>query len=233
MKKYKNNFSKFALVLVLLLTFFAGSVFGKSTHETIKVLYNNIKLVVNGQTVKFGKDSAGKTIEPFIYNGTTYLPVRAVGEALGKEVNWDGKNQTVYVGEGKKADNSKVYMTDVLVPYGGNTPIIYKSTNTKKLVIQGKEYKAGYASSMVTKLRVNLNSEYKSLNFDLGAYDNSNAGGIFKIFLDNELYKEFKVSQDTDIQNITVDVTGVNQLRFEFPTFESTHAAIGDPILTK
>lgn len=127
-----------ALVLVLLLTFFAGSVFGKSTHETIKVLYNNIKLVVNGQTIKFGKDSAGKTIEPFIYNGTTYLPVRAVGEALGKEVDWDGKNQTVYVGEGKKADNSKVYMIDVLVPYGYSPTTTYKSTDLKKLVIHMK-----------------------------------------------------------------------------------------------
>ncbi len=33
--------------------------------------------------------------EPFIYNGTTYLPVRAVGEAVGKEVAWDNDTKTV------------------------------------------------------------------------------------------------------------------------------------------
>ena len=31
-------------------------------------------------------------------NGTTYLPVRAVANALGKEVYWDGPNYTVYIG---------------------------------------------------------------------------------------------------------------------------------------
>lgn len=44
-----------------------------------------------------GKDSSGKTVEPFAYKGTTYLPVRAVGEALNKKVDWDGKTQTVII----------------------------------------------------------------------------------------------------------------------------------------
>jgi len=37
-------------------------------------------------------------MEPFIVDGTTYLPLRAVADALGKEVELDGPNQSVYVG---------------------------------------------------------------------------------------------------------------------------------------
>lgn len=44
-------------------------------------------------------DSNGKAVEAFIYNGTTYLPVRAVADAVGKAVSWDGKTSSVYLGK--------------------------------------------------------------------------------------------------------------------------------------
>lgn len=44
-------------------------------------------------------DADGNKVEPFIYNGTTYLPVRAVATAFDKDVEWDGKNATVYLGK--------------------------------------------------------------------------------------------------------------------------------------
>lgn len=43
-------------------------------------------------------DATGKPVEPFIYKGTTYLPVRAVSEALQKPVQWDGGTRSVYIG---------------------------------------------------------------------------------------------------------------------------------------
>lgn len=87
-----------ALFSVAILTV-GTSTFAASVKETIHVIYNNIQIVVNGEKVALGNDSRGKKIEPFIYNGTTYLPVRAVGEALGERVVWDGKTNTVYVGK--------------------------------------------------------------------------------------------------------------------------------------
>jgi len=65
--------------------------------ENIPVTYSDIKLVIDDVPV-IPKDPNGNIVEPFIYNGTTYLPVRAVGEAFGKQVDWDGETGTVYVG---------------------------------------------------------------------------------------------------------------------------------------
>lgn len=54
----------------------------------ISAAFRDIKIIVDGKQLS-------TPAEPFIYNGTTYLPVRAVGEAVGKEVVWDNDTKTV------------------------------------------------------------------------------------------------------------------------------------------
>jgi hypothetical protein len=44
------------------------------------------------------RDAVGASVEPFIVNGTTYLPVRAIAEALGMKVQWDNSSKSVYIG---------------------------------------------------------------------------------------------------------------------------------------
>ena len=74
-----------------------GMTFAKQGTEMIEALYSNVKIYIDGKKID-PKDANGNTVEPFIYNGTTYLPVRAVGEAFGKVVAWDGSTSSVYVG---------------------------------------------------------------------------------------------------------------------------------------
>jgi len=82
------------LVAVLL---FGGVAAATSGTENISVTYRDIRLVINGREL-IPKDSNGNIVEPFTYKGTTFLPVRAVSEALGWPVNWDGGSSTVYIG---------------------------------------------------------------------------------------------------------------------------------------
>lgn len=69
-----------------------------SIQKQLTATYKDIKLYVDGKEV-VPKDAGGNVVEPFVSNGTTYLPVRAVGEAFGKEVTWDGTTNSVYIGE--------------------------------------------------------------------------------------------------------------------------------------
>lgn len=66
----------------------------KNMYEKIDILYNDIKIISDGEALT-PKDANGNTVEPFIYNGTTYLPVRAIAEAFDKDVAWDGDTFTV------------------------------------------------------------------------------------------------------------------------------------------
>lgn len=63
-------------------------VFAEDSTREISAAFRDIKIIVDGKQLS-------TTAEPFIYNGTTYLPVRAVGEAVGKEVAWDKDTNTV------------------------------------------------------------------------------------------------------------------------------------------
>ena len=46
-------------------------------------------------------DAKGNRVYPITYEGSTYLPVRAVAGLAGYEVNWDQATRTVDLGETK------------------------------------------------------------------------------------------------------------------------------------
>jgi Copper amine oxidase N-terminal domain. len=58
--------------------------------------FNDIKIVIDGERIT-PKDATGKVVEPFIVDGTTYLPVRAMCEAIGYDVEWGATEWTAFV----------------------------------------------------------------------------------------------------------------------------------------
>ena len=85
------------IIACCLLMCIAAFAAGSSYTKQLTANYVGITLVVHGETVT-PQDAAGNAVEPFIVDGTTYLPVRAVAEALGEEGSWDGATKTVYIG---------------------------------------------------------------------------------------------------------------------------------------
>lgn len=94
-----------ALALVFCLAFTASAV-ASTVQATLH--YRDIKITMNGNALT-PKDAAGNVVEPFIIDGTTYLPVRAIAEALGLEVNWNNKTSTVVLAGAEEVVN--VYIT--------------------------------------------------------------------------------------------------------------------------
>ena len=72
----------------------SGMVFAKQTSETIKVIYDNNKILIDGKEYQ-PTDANGNAVEPFISNETTYLPVRALANAFDKEVDREAQTSTV------------------------------------------------------------------------------------------------------------------------------------------
>ncbi len=80
------------LLLILAAIIIAGSAHAV-TNITAQLRPDYI-IEVDGETQIF-YNAQGVVVQPILYEGTTYLPVRAIGELMGKEVHWDGSSRTV------------------------------------------------------------------------------------------------------------------------------------------
>lgn len=78
-----------ALAIALSVGIFAAA-------QTITV-NGGVKLKIDG-AIFTPTDANGNPVDVFEYNGTTYVPVRAVSQAFGKEIAWDGNTRTVIIG---------------------------------------------------------------------------------------------------------------------------------------
>lgn len=232
----KSNKLKEMTIGIILVTLLISSVSvfaSGAIKKQLEVVYNDIKLVVDGKPVEFGKDSAGNKIEPFIYNGTTYLPVRAVGEAIDKKVDWDGSTQTVYLG---KKPGEISYMTEEIEPYKNYSTKIYNLNDPTTLKMSGKEYKTGYKLGGYSSAYImfNLNGQYSEIKGMIGA---TNWGYIlsrtFDIYLDGDLYKTITVEPEKLPEEIIIPVKGVMQVKFESPykSNGNTYVGFGDVII--
>lgn len=112
------------LATVIVFSLISGA-FAAVGGQSIQIEFNNIKLVIDGKPVT-PKDGNGNQVEPFTYNGTTYLPVRAIANALGKEVNWDAGTSTVYLGNMPSVSKAS-YSRENPAPIGATQDISIKN----------------------------------------------------------------------------------------------------------
>lgn len=101
----RKEWKGFALgVLFTSITMF-GITNAQQITESVQRTYKDIQIMINGTKI-VPKDANGNIVEPFLINGTTYLPVRAVGEALGLEVGWNDETSTVTLDN--KTNNDRI-----------------------------------------------------------------------------------------------------------------------------
>jgi hypothetical protein len=96
-KRMKRKIFYSVIILILLFTSITVGAFAPSGTQKISAVLNNaIKFTLNGSGWT-PKDANGKVLSPITYNNINYLPVRAVAEATGMTVVWDGTTQTIHL----------------------------------------------------------------------------------------------------------------------------------------
>lgn len=81
----------------------------KSITEATVITRPDYRIFLGTEERRFTDKINGNTLSvyPFIYKDRTYLPLRAVGEALNKEVSWLNELKIVYIGTVPKEDIAK------------------------------------------------------------------------------------------------------------------------------
>ena len=86
------------MLLVLCLVFpMAGAVYA-AAPQSISVYLKPDLTIKDGEQTKSFYDEKGQPVFPLVYNGTTYLPVRAIAALMGENIEWDGKSRTIFIG---------------------------------------------------------------------------------------------------------------------------------------
>ena len=126
--------------------------------KSINVVINKVKLVVGGKNIN------QTTI---LYDNSTYVPIRAVGEALGKKVYYDDETSTAYIGEEKVPQKllNTANAKDDFYEFGG------------KKIPSFKKYSANESANNVTGSYVYLN--VADINSAVSKYENDLVGAGF------------------------------------------------------
>lgn len=77
-------------IIITSVFMFSFSGFAESFTKTVSVTFNSINIKVNNITLKPTN---------IVYNGTTYVPLRAIAEMLNKDVKWDSTSKTAIIND--------------------------------------------------------------------------------------------------------------------------------------
>ncbi|WP_322904006.1 stalk domain-containing protein [Paenibacillus campi] len=160
-------------------TIFANSTYASDATKQLKAVYANIKVMYNNKQV-----TVDATQEPFMINGTTYVPLRVLGDAVGKKVTWNNTDKAVSIADTQTevpqstvdALNAQIQSLQLQLNTA-NTQSTSKDTTISQLQAQVSDLNSqittlknqlanngssssGNVSSTMTKLQTALNTSY-------------------------------------------------------------------------
>lgn len=210
-----RSFAAGMLTMAMLFALVIPAVAAGSTQTLKDVMVGGIRIVIDGQELH-PTDAGGNPVNPMIYNGTTYLPVRAVASALGKAVYWDGPSYTVYLGD---MDGQLEYPTVMLKDM---TSISHKATPTNSLTDNyGNRYgsamnnEGGGNSFSAFKYEYLLGMKYRRFKGTLYVPEGETADSTANITIEADgrlIYTSPEMGKASAPVNIDVDVTGYNDV---------------------
>lgn len=213
--------------------FTAAVVFASVGGSWIEVFYNIDDIVINGV-------SKMPEQKPFVYEGTTYVPLRYISENLGQEVAWEGSTRTVLIGEngeetayyvGKDID----YMNYQEGYFSNNFGLLYDGVYKDNI---GTEYNSVMTffieewamSNPWNYLEFPLNGQYDTFRGTLALtqkYKNAVDTLKLEVFNDDKLvYTQSIVAGDMP-QDIEIDVKNVIKTRFKVTSTCQEDAELG------
>lgn len=194
---------------------FSGVGYAATTLTSINVAFMPLKYFFDGVEKPGPSDQQG-----FIYNGTTYVPLRYMAETLNKKVGWEGKTSSIYIG--KQQEGTITYLEELkahTVGPGGYSGIYKRDnweTNMGDKYVHAFDTGNGYSEYLINAEYSKFEAYLAPGNYYAGKTKVYNIGQIIIYGDDKIIYKSPTISSDaTSPLKIDVDVTGVLKLKVE------------------
>ena len=156
--KMSKNYKKICLALALTGVIGAGTVTAKSGNQSITATYRNIQVTYNGATQPMSN-------EPFIVNGSVYVPLAAVGNIFGASANWYKDSNTVALTGGNVGGSSNAAVQEELTQAKYQiTALNTELTNTKAELAKANAELAQYKANASNNNSNNNNTNTSGTN---------------------------------------------------------------------
>ena len=190
MRRIWKRIGALALGAALLLTSLTVSAGAAEVSSVTMEMRPNVTILVDGVERTF-YNAQGQEVHPLYYQGTHYLPVRAIGELMGKSVSWNGATRTITL-----ADDSQVTDADIFGPGDGTASggVIGESAAQAKALAH-----AGLTTGDVTFVRSHLDWDDGRRVYDVEFYTKDYREYDYEI----DAYTGAVLSYDSDAENWT------------------------------
>ena len=218
--------SKFTLALIVTVSVLCGIVIGAGAtsgmQEIAAYLNANITVKLDGEAQTF-LDAKGNRVYPITYQGSTYLPVRAVAGLVGLDVDWDQATQTVLLGR-----NAGVDLIDTYTPYdkwGSQHDLSagqIQTSDEKTEDISGVTYSHWiYFDTRFNpgtgSIAYNLQGKHNTLTFSYYAY---NRDAKLRVLGDDGMVLgEYDITGGAMAKTVTIPLFSTKELRFEVDSY--------------
>lgn len=227
MKRLLDKFPSFlaGVMAAILVGNVAAPALAALVGKTIQV-YTGVDIYVDDVKLR-PVDANGNPVEVFVYNGTTYLPVRAVGEAVGKVVQWEGKTNSVYLGK-HTGEKPAVWLED-LEYFNEKIDGYFRQENDLKDNL-GNSYAHVVVTGGTVCREYMTNGQYSAISGTLfqteagrspAGADNSK----IEIYGDGELLYSAEVERGSMPIDFYVDLTGVLKLEVSVYTRQNGYTS--------
>lgn len=197
----------------------AGAYAAANTKEIKAYLNYDLKIKYDMQEQNLF-DAEGNRVYPISYNGTTYLPVRAIGNLFDVNVDWDGDTYSVLLG---KTGDEMNFIDSFKPAYSENKSIFLHHQSTAddyKSIEIGNDTYTGYISMYLSNYTTpkviasyDLGGKYETLQFNV--FSKCKKADSFSIIGDNDkVISKIDMKSGDVLRTVTVDVTGMTQIKF-------------------
>lgn len=185
MKRKYGKLAIFIAVAILTLSI-ASTGFAADTIVNLKAYYRNIKIFKNGTQTYM-------TSQPFIVDGTTYLPLRAIAELLDKDITWNGTTYSIGINDRPGFNPNELY-----------NQVITQQQTIKQLEAKLAELDKTSNITSIKEMEKYLNKEYgiyKKVYFDIDLSETKSKINV-EIFVDlDKDYSSWNKLTSKDIES--------------------------------
>lgn len=168
------------LIVLAILVGVSTTVFAVKQQQQITVTYG-MSLFFNDQKSTL-RDANGGEVQPFVYQGTTYVPIRGVSQLFGADVSYDAASNSAYIYDDFSEACAVVHQMSNIVNEGF---LVYQD-----MILEATTTDLGDLSQYESAVETKITNMYELLE-ELGN-TNANIGIIIQEILPS--YSDFVVS---------------------------------------